>query len=224
MRRGYYDQKLSALRLKCCYEIAPLRVQQYLEAEIDYVLQHVEARQRVLELGCGYGRVLARLAERAHLIVGIDISRASLQYACNDLHHVRSCHLIQMNALSLGFRDHSFDLVVCVQNGISAFQVEPHALMREAIRVTRSRGTILFSTYSDAFWLDRLEWFQLQAAEGLLGEIDWQKSRDGEIVCKDGFQATTVRPEQFRNLVADLGVQAEIREIDESSLFCKIKV
>jgi 2-polyprenyl-6-hydroxyphenyl methylase/3-demethylubiquinone-9 3-methyltransferase len=180
--------------------------------------------KRVLELGCGYGRVLARLAEKAHLMVGIDTSRASLQYGCKDLHHVRSCHLIQMNTLSLGFRDHSFDLVVCIQNGISAFRVEPHALLREAVRVTRPGGILFFSTYSEVFWPDRLEWFQKQAAEGLLGEIDLKKTGNGTIVCKDGFRATTLGPEQFLSLARDLGVQAEIREIDESSLFCKINI
>ncbi len=37
----YYSQRLSARRLKRVYDIAPLRVQQYLEAEIGHVLKHV---------------------------------------------------------------------------------------------------------------------------------------------------------------------------------------
>jgi len=38
---SYYSDHLSAERLRRCYEIAPLRVQQYFEAEIQHVLARV---------------------------------------------------------------------------------------------------------------------------------------------------------------------------------------
>ncbi|MHA2231478.1 MAG: class I SAM-dependent methyltransferase, partial [Candidatus Hodarchaeales archaeon] len=72
------------------------------------------------------------------------------------------------------------------------------------------------------FWDERLEWFELQAKEGLLGEIDWDETRNGTIVCKDGFRATTVSPADFTLLAADLHVQAAIEEVDNSSIFCTI--
>ncbi|MCK4311038.1 MAG: class I SAM-dependent methyltransferase, partial [Methanomicrobia archaeon] len=57
---------------------------------------------------------------------------------------------------------------------------------------------------------------------GLLGEIDHEKTRDGMIVCKDGFTATTVRSHQFLALTAELNLNTKIVEVDESSLFCEI--
>ncbi|MGY5853666.1 MAG: class I SAM-dependent methyltransferase, partial [Candidatus Thorarchaeota archaeon] len=77
----YYTETLAARRLKRCYDIAPLRVQQYLESEIQYVLDHVEKNHSVLELGCGYGRVLQPLSEKAIRVVGIDTSFSSLVLA-----------------------------------------------------------------------------------------------------------------------------------------------
>lgn len=59
---GDYDENLSAERLRRCYEVASSRVWQYLEDEIEHVLTYVEPSCAVLELGCGYGRVLERLA------------------------------------------------------------------------------------------------------------------------------------------------------------------
>lgn len=218
----YYSDILSAERLKQCYEIAPPRVRQYLEAEANHVRQHIRAGDKVLELGCGYGRILPLLAEKAGLVAGIDTSLASLYFGQEMLRDISNCYILNMDAGQLAFGERVFDCVVCIQNGISAFHVNQRELIRESIRVTKAGGTIFFSSYSDKFWKDRLEWFQLQSEAGLLGEINIEKTGNGVIVCKDGFTATTVTPSQFRSLVADLDVDANIVEVDDSSLFCEI--
>ncbi|MBU1708242.1 class I SAM-dependent methyltransferase [bacterium] len=215
----YYRDKLSAERLKRCYEIASPRIRQYIEAEVDFVLSKIHAGDMVLELGCGYGRILPRLAQKAGRVIGIDNSPVSLTMA-RQMSADSSYHLAAMNAAQLAFRDNSFDVVVCIQNGISAFHVDQKSLIDESIRVTKSGGILLFSSYSEKFWGERLAWFKQQSNEGLLGEIDFEKTRDGEIVCKDGFTATTVRPEQFLSLMQDFPVEFRIEEVDESSLFC----
>jgi len=51
MMKGYYRKKLAAERLQTCYEIAPPRVKEYLESEIDFVLERTAISQTVLELG-----------------------------------------------------------------------------------------------------------------------------------------------------------------------------
>lgn len=219
---GYYSDKLSAERLKRCYDIATPRVQQYLEAEVDHVIQKIHPGDMVLELGCGYGRVLARLAQKARWVIGIDTSLASLLLAKNMLVSILNCHVLNMDAVQLAFCDGIFDRVICIQNGIAAFDVNQKDLLRESIRVTKAGGIVLFSSYSDKFWKHRLEWFQLQADAGLLGKIDHEKTRNGSIVCKDGFKATIVRPHQFLSLTAEFDVDAQIVEVDESSLFCEI--
>ena len=219
---GYYSDKLSANRLKQCYEIAPPRVQQYLEAEVDHIMQKIRPGDMVLELGCGYGRILPRLAQKARLVIGIDLSLGSLMLGREMLSGIPNTLLLNMDAVQLGFRDRVFDRVICIQNGISAFRVNQKDLIRESIRVAKPGGTLLFSSYSDKFWKYRLEWFQLQSEAGLLGEIVWEKTHDGVIVCKDGFKATTVRPDEFLSLTAEFDVDTQIVEVDESSLFCEI--
>lgn len=221
---GYYSQKLSAENLRLCYEIAPPRVKRYLEAEIEFVLTRIRPFDWVLELGCGYGRVLESLVGKAQAVVGIDASYESLRLARKMMRANPFCHLLDMNAVQLGFRNQQFDIVACIQNGISAFHVDQKSLIREAVRVTKSGGRTLFSSYSEAFWQDRLEWFQIQADHGLIGEIDYDATGGGVIVCKDGFKATTVGPDEFRRLATDPDIAAEITEVDGSSIFCEIVV
>lgn len=221
---SYYFERLSAERLRRCYEIAPPRVKQYLQAEIQHVASRIRAGDTVLELGCGYGRVVEKLAAKAGTVVGIDTSRSSLQLARERLSRIANCRLVRMDAVALGFRDGVFDVVVCIQNGLSAFHVDQRVLIAESIRVTRPGGRVLFSSYSERFWKHRLEWFRLQAEQGLLGEIDWQATRDGVIVCKDGFRATTIGPDKFVSLTSGFNVQRRIVEVDQSSLFCELEV
>ncbi len=218
----YYSVALNGERLRQCYDLAPPRVRQYLEAEIRFVLERLRPSDTVLELGCGYGRVTAPLAGKARLAVGIDTSRDSLRLARILLPPGSPCRYAAMDAVRLGFRERSFDLVACVQNGVCAFHTDPARLLAEALRVVRSPGRILFSTYTEAFWPDRLEWFRRQAAEGLVGPIDEQATRPGTIVCRDGFAVGTLDPETFITLVAKHHLRAELIEVDQSSLFCQI--
>jgi 2-polyprenyl-6-hydroxyphenyl methylase/3-demethylubiquinone-9 3-methyltransferase len=232
---GYYNEKLAAEALRRCYEIAPPRVREYLAAEIQFVREELDAAgaRRVLELGCGYGRFLRELAAPDRWLVGIDTSHSSLKLGRRLFDCVEGggsarqatppCGLLAMDAGRLGFGDASFDAVVCIQNGISALKVPPEVLMCGAVRVTRRDGLAIFSSYAECFWDERLEWFRLQAQHGLLGEIDEDVTGNGEIVCKDGFRATTFAPEQFAVLLRRLRLVGDIMEVDGSSVFCIIR-
>ena len=219
---GYYEEKLAADRLRQAYGCAPPRIRQYLQAEIDYIGGFIRPGDSVLELGCGYGRVLRALADKTAFLTGIDTSRASLDEArCNVPDRVA---LVQTDASRLGLGGGAFDLVVCIQNGISAFHVDPAVLFAESIRVTKKGGKVLFSSYAETFWPERIVWFKIQAELGLLGEIDPEKSTDGRIVCKDGFTARTFTLTQFKQIMSGFEHPFTLCEVDNSSVFCEITV
>ena len=62
--KNYYTKSLNSNKLKRCYEIAPKRVKQYLEAEISFIASKCKSNNILLDLGCGYGRVTYRLEEK----------------------------------------------------------------------------------------------------------------------------------------------------------------
>ena len=83
-------------------------------------------------------------------------------------------------------------------------------------------GAVGQTGFGDRVGADSLAAAPGTVAAGLRGEIDLEKSQDGQIVCKDGFTATTVGPGDFLYLTANLPVDVYIVEVDESSLFCEI--
>ena len=219
---AYYKDRLFADRLLKCYQMAPSRIVQYLDAEIQFVIANVRGADLVLELGCGYGRVLKAVSSSVSMIVGNDVSKASLELAKSYMKPHRNYGIVQMDASNMSFHPCVFDVVFCIQNGISAFGVDKTRLVAESIRVTKDGGLILFSSYSPKIWKDRLKWFRQQSQTGLLGQIDAEKTRNGNIVCKDGFRAATVSGGEFVELFGAFGLDASIIEVDESSIFCKV--
>lgn len=220
---GYYQEKLGGERLRRCYDLAPERVRRYLEAETDFVARVLAADHLVLDLGCGYGRELPRLAAARRFVVGIDSSAESLRLGRCLLADVPDCLLACMDATDLALVDGSFDTVVCLQNGVSAFHVDLSLLIGEAALVCRPGGSVLFFTYSESFRDHRLERLQRQADAGLVGPVDYERTADGTIVCFDWFTATAVVEGQVRAALQaawlDECVDVEVREVDASSLF-----
>ena len=220
---GYYSKKLSGERLKAMYESASPGIRQYLQLEINYARTLVNPNATVLELGCGYGRIMRQLAPYAKKIAGVDTSPESLTLGHEFLNKLANCELVCADAASLPYSNESFDVVLCLQNGISAFHVDQKKLIDEALRVTRQHGLTVFSTYSERFWPERLAWFEQQARDGFIGPIDYDKTGKGRIVCTDGFSATTVNIDEFEKLTSHVQGTVNIFGLDRSSLLCTIR-
>ena len=154
--------------------------------------------------------------------MGIDTSLESLALARRVVAPGGNCNLAVMNATALGFGDGVFDAVVCIQNGICAFHVDPVELVQEVLRVTRPGGRLLVSSYADGFWPHRLLWFERQAEDRLVGEESTTlqpAARCARTVFNAGRWV-----QQFTQLCRQLGVQRVIVEVDGSSVFCEISV
>lgn len=215
---NYYRQQLNAQKLFQAYDTAIARVRGYLAAEIAFVRDNLTGTERVLELGAGYGRIIKELAGSCQSILGLDIAAESVSLAQEYLRDHANAKVIEMDVHHLAL-DQRFDVVLCLQNGLSAMKVMSGNTIERILDVTESGGRICFSTYSEKFWEHRLMWFQEQAEKGLLGELDLEQTRDGVIVCKDGFRAITHSPEDLSRIGDLSGYEYELREVDESSLF-----
>jgi ubiquinone/menaquinone biosynthesis C-methylase UbiE len=110
-----------------------------------------ESCRRVLDIGCGTGRLVERLVEaRApDAVVGCDFSAGMLREAAARLEGSAAATLVRGDATRLPFRDGVFDAAVSTE----AFHWFPDqaAALRELRRVLRPGGRLLLALVSPPF-------------------------------------------------------------------------
>lgn len=222
MTDNYYAQKLNASNLYRVYETGIDRVRRYLDAEIAFVRRALRGGERVLELGAGYGRIMKELAPFAASVTGIDISEDSVAFGREYLADAPNCRIETMDVHTMTF-DAAFDVALCLQNALSAMKGDAADTVARCVKALVPGGTLYCSSYSAKFWEHRLAWFREQAGKGLLGEIDEEKTRDGLIVCRDGFVARTFSESDLDALGRACGHPYRVEEVDESSVFLVIE-
>jgi 2-polyprenyl-6-hydroxyphenyl methylase/3-demethylubiquinone-9 3-methyltransferase len=200
------------------YDTSIPRVKQYLDAEIHFIQRQLTGTENVIEIGAGYGRILKELGPYAKHLLGIEISDGSVKFGREYLKDFANIRLEKMDVHKIDFIE-EFDAVLCLQNALSAVKGDALNTIHRCMRALIKGGKGYFSTYSHKFWEHRLAWFKEQADKKLLGELDSQRTKDGVIVCKDGFQAITFSERELRGFGDASGYSYEIQEVDESSLF-----
>ncbi len=121
--------------------------------ELELALALLPPTGRVLDLGCGTGRLTRALAERGEA-VGLDAANAMLSRA----QQVTNAGFIQGDAFSLPLAPESFDAVVALRVLFHFEQLD--TLLRGMRRVVKPGGTVVFDTY---LWSPRA-WRPLDAA------------------------------------------------------------
>jgi len=116
------------------------------------IAPYVSGAGTALDVGCGTGMFMPRLAEGASFVVGVDLSAQMLRKV-KELANVLG--LVQADADHLPFCDNSFDAVVAVTLLQNA--PDPGRTVRELARVTRPGGTVVVTTLRQKHTTDQLE-------------------------------------------------------------------
>jgi ubiquinone/menaquinone biosynthesis C-methylase UbiE len=110
------------------------------DLEVDYTLRYGEGKD-VLEVGCGTGLILERLATRCHTAKGVDLSEGMLEKA-----RARGLDVRFATATDLPFEDETFDVVCSFK--VLAHVPEIGKALAEMARVTRKGGHVLAEFYN----------------------------------------------------------------------------
>jgi len=117
----------------------------FLRIEVAQALQLVDPRpgERLLELGCGAGALLAAAASRGARAVGIDVNRGALRLAAGE------ARVLEASAEWLPFPEERFDAVVA-QHLIEHFSA-PGPLLQEWRRVLAPGGVLVLVTPNERY-------------------------------------------------------------------------
>ncbi len=99
--------------------------------------------KKILDIGCGEGFGIARLADVAQEAIGIDCSGEAIEYASANF-KIPNLKFIKMDCTKLDFDNEAFDL-------ITAFEViehlrEPEKFLSETVRALKNNGMMILSS------------------------------------------------------------------------------
>ena len=139
-------------------------------ADIEFYLNFVNAESRVLELGCGTGRVTARLLERASVVVGVDLSETMLARARAKLASTASTFVhADITTLQL---DREFDLIIAPFRVLQALETDEQ--VRGLFQVIRdhlaSEGLAILNVFNPFLPRDEMATGWPQEESGLVEE------------------------------------------------------
>jgi ubiquinone/menaquinone biosynthesis C-methylase UbiE len=105
------------------------------------IVRRVAVERDALEVGCGTGLVLQRVAQFARSATGVDLSPGMLARA-----RARGLQVREASATDLPFSDASFDVVYSFK--VLAHIPDIERCLAEMVRVTRPGGHVVFDAYN----------------------------------------------------------------------------
>jgi SAM-dependent methyltransferase len=130
--------------------------------DLAFVQKHCPSLGRLLDLGCGTGRLLVPFAQRGHFVLGVDLSAEMLKVARAKAEAAGvSVHLLRANLTELnGLAGEHFDCTACLFStlGMITGAAQRWRVIRHAFRLLRPGGRLVLHVHN--------RWFNLWDPQG----------------------------------------------------------
>jgi SAM-dependent methyltransferase len=162
---------------------------------------------RILEIGCGTGQMSLYLARAGRLVIGADLTRASLQLgaAAARRFHVQGVQFVETDLHRPGLRPGAFDVIYC--SGVLHHTPDPAIAFAHLLPLVRPGGMLVIGLYN-AFARIPL---RLRRAVAKLSGYRWipfdpvLRARKSEPARREAWLRDQYRhPEEHRHTVAQV--------------------
>ncbi|MDF1697340.1 MAG: class I SAM-dependent methyltransferase [Saprospiraceae bacterium] len=120
------------------------------EYDIPLIEDFLHLDDKILDLGCGYGRILVQLLSKGYNVYGLDISAAMLEAARQHLASKKlSTKLIESDMVNTSFDDGYFNKIICVWSSFNhiLFEEKQVEVLNEVYRLLAPGGEALFEIF-----------------------------------------------------------------------------
>jgi ubiquinone/menaquinone biosynthesis C-methylase UbiE len=157
-----------------------------LQVDRAFVEHHCQPPGRLIDLGCGTGRLSLRMAEHSYPVLGVDLSEEMLRVArakaaalSLQIHFLKA-NLVELNVLA----DASFDHAACLFStlGMIVGSAERRRAIGHVYRLLRPGGIFVLHVHNRWFnvW-DRSgrRWLAAEMGRAVLGRATWDRGAAG---------------------------------------------
>jgi 2-polyprenyl-6-hydroxyphenyl methylase/3-demethylubiquinone-9 3-methyltransferase len=187
----------------------------WLFKETEFLKNNIPAQQKILDVGCGFGRDIKTLASFSKEIIGIDHQPKMILWAKENLSEYKNTFCFLQDAKKIDFSDNCFDIILCTGNTFGNFGNEKIKVLEEMKRVLKGDGKIIISVYSERAFIERLKGYL--AVEFPIIKID------GTTCYTEGnTQSEQFTRQQLEELFSQAGLKSKINELNPISYICEL--
>lgn len=112
------------------------------QEELKFLLKRIDGK--ILDAGCGNGRLAIPLAQLGYEIIGVDISSVQIEKANKKKGNSKYSLFIRADLLHSPFKNEEFDTVIMMWHTICEFRKFRFDLLKEMSRIIRVGGQLIF--------------------------------------------------------------------------------
>ncbi|MBW2964575.1 class I SAM-dependent methyltransferase [Candidatus Woesearchaeota archaeon] len=177
-----------------------------LDAEVEFLKRMIEPGRSVLEVGCGFGRLLIGICDRCRIVAGIDFSRSLLDKARQQLSIFNNTSLHEMDASSLSFSDESFRYTICMENTFGNMPGMELRVLSEMKRVTKKGGMIILSVFSEKAR-------DMQVENYLMAGLTCIRDAGNAVTTNEGLFSRRFSKDEILRLFSSIGLDCSITSL-----------
>ncbi|MBT3642589.1 class I SAM-dependent methyltransferase [archaeon] len=129
------------------------------EKEKLFLRKIIKSNSKVLDIGCGDGRIISEIKDIPKEIFGIDFDKKAVEDARERFSGNSKIKIMQGSAFKIDFKSETFDYVLLMMTLVN-FSENKLKTLSEMSRVLKENGSIILSVYSDSAFNERKKMYE----------------------------------------------------------------
>lgn len=184
----------------------PKLIQEFLDGEINFLKSYIKDKKDILEVGCGYGRLIKVLAPKSKKITGIDFSEPLLMRAKKNLSKTKNAKLLLMDGKKIDLPQNSYDYVLCLDSSFGNMPGIELRVIKQMKKICKKDGEIIISVFSQNAKKAQIQNYKRIGLKNI--------TNNGKAIhTAEGFYSRRFSKKDLKEIFASVGLKCKITKI-----------